>query len=178
MATKKARGIKQKPSRTPIAVQVAALLCEGETTTGIAQRMKMGREKAALVVASDEVREEVERINREMRKAAQQKGVALVGKVAKVWAEAMTAETGCPRCGSREEDHAVRLRAAEAVADRFGLPKTSIQEIAAAAPLADQSDEELERSIVEEAASIFDRRGRHALAAAIRRGELPLAEAV
>jgi len=184
MATKKPGGIKPNrakgPSRKPIATQVAALLCGGDTLISVSKKMKMGREKAAKVIASDEVREEVDRINREARKAAQQRGVSLVAKVATVWEDAMGATTGdvCKECGAPMADHPVRLKAAEAVADRFGLPKTSIQEIAAAAPLADQSDEELERSIVEEAASIYDRRGRHALAAAIRRGELPLAEAV
>jgi len=169
---------KQNRSRAPISAQVAAMLCEGETTLGIAARLKIGRGKARSIVESDEVREEIERINREVRRAAQQHGVVLIGQVSRVWAEAMTAEAGCAECGAHRADHTTRLRAADTVADRFGLPKTTIQELASSLPLSDKSEEELERLVLEEAASILERRGSHALAGALRSGELPLLEVV
>ena len=162
-----AEEVQTPPSRT---VAIAQMMCAGATQQEIADKLGVHRHTIAKAMDTPEVLEEVERITNDARKAARRYGGALVGKAAKVWDEALTATTGetCAKCGVPIPDHAIRLRAADSVADRFGLPKSEVQEVVASLSLAEKSDAEIEREVLSEAAAILDRLGKHQLAAEVR----------
>lgn len=156
-------------------VEIAQLMCMGATQAEIAERFKVHRTTIARLQELPEVLEEIERIQADARKAAKRAGAALVTKTTRVWGDALDATTGlsgdCPHCGVKIEgtpDHAIRLRAADSVADRFGLPKTEVQELHGALTLGDKSEAELERVTLEEAVAILQEQGHHELAAGIK----------
>ena len=160
-----AEEVQTPPSRT---VAIAQMMCAGATQQEIADKLGVHRHTIAKAMDTPEVLEEVERITNDARKAARRYGGALVGKAAKVWDEALSAASDCPECGASIPDHAIRLRAADSVADRFGLPKSEVQEVVASLSLAEKSDAEIEREVLVEAAAILDRLGKHQLAAEVR----------
>lgn len=155
------------PSR---AVAIAQLTCMGATQQEIADRLGVHRHTVAKLQDTPEVQEEIERIQADARKAAKRAGAALVTKTTRVWGDALDATTGqtCANCGDALPDHAIRLRAADSVADRFGLPKTEVQELHGALTLGDKSEAELERVTLEEAVAILQEQGHHELAAGIK----------
>lgn len=150
------------------ALTVAEMLCAGRTHEEIAKVMGVHRSTITRQADSAEVQEEVERLAREARKLARQRVTAQLGKVASVWSDALAATVGCPRCDGESPDHGIRLRAADSVADRFGLPKSEVQEVVATLSMADKTDDEIEREVLSEAAAILDRRGKHQLASEVR----------
>lgn len=158
------------PNATPQAVIIAEMVCRGSTQEEIAAVMGVHRSTIGRQIETPEVQEEIDRITREARKWARQRAMAMLGKVSSVWSEALDATTGevCAECGKPRPDHAVRLRAADSVADRFGLPKSEVQEVVASLSMAEKSDGEIEREVLDEAAAILDRRGRHDLANEVR----------
>ena len=162
-----AEEVQTPPSRT---VAIAQMMCAGATQQEIADKLGVHRHTIAKAMDTVEVQEEAERITADARKAARRHGGALVGKVAKAWDEALTATTGdvCDKCGGGMPDHGIRLRAADSVADRFGMPKTEVQEVVASLTMADKSDDEIERAVLEEAAGVLDRLGKHQLASEVR----------
>jgi DNA-binding MarR family transcriptional regulator len=153
---------------TSRAVMIAEMVCKGCSHSEIAEALGVHRNTALRAVNSPEVEEEVERMMAEARKAARRAGQTLASKAGKVWEEALKASTGCPKCNGEMPDHNIRLRAADSVADRFGLPRTELQEVAATLTMADKSDAEIEREVLEEAAAILDRAGKHETARAVR----------
>ena len=161
-----AEEVQTPPSRS---VAIAQMMCAGATQQEIADKLGVHRHTIAKAMDTPDVLEEVDRIMADARKAARRYGGALVGKAAKVWDEALAATTGaCEDCGKPFPDHAIRLRAADSVADRFGLPKSEVQEVVASLSLAEKSDAEIEREVLVEAAAILDRLGKHQLAAEVR----------
>jgi len=151
-------------------MQIAALVCEGSTQAEIAATLGVHRTTIGRELLTPEVQEEIDRLQADARAAAKRRGAALIGKAAKVWGDALTATGGdlCADCGAALPDHAIRLRAADSVADRFGLPKTEVQEVVAALTMVDKDDAAIESEVLAEAATILDRLGRHELAAGIR----------
>lgn len=160
-----AEEVQTPPSRT---VAIAQMMCAGATQQEIADKLGVHRHTVAKAMDTPEVLEEVERITNDARKAARRYGGALVGKVAKAWDEALNASVGCRECGASIPDHGIRLRAADSVADRFGMPKTEVQEVIASLSMAEKADDEIEREVLAEAAAILDRRGKHELANEVR----------
>lgn len=158
------------PNATPQPIIIAEMLCQGRTQEEIAKVIGVHRSTISRQVDSPEVQEEVERLTREARKWARQRAVAMLGKVATVWSEALDATSGdfCKKCGEPQADHGIRLRAADSVADRFGLPKAEVQEVVASLSMAEKADDEIEREVLAEAAAILDRRGKHELANEVR----------
>lgn len=158
------------PNATPQAVIIAEMLCQGRTHEDIAKVIGVHRSTITRQADTPEVQEEIERLTREARKWARQRATAMLGKVASVWSDALGATTGdvCAKCGEAMADHGIRLRAADSVADRFGLPKSEVQEVVATLSMADKTDDEIEREVLSEAAAILDRRGKHQLASEVR----------
>lgn len=158
------------PNATPQAVIIAEMVCRGSTHEEIAAVLGVHRSTISRQIDTPEVQEEIDRITREARKWARQRAMALLGKVSSVWSEALDATAGdlCKKCGTPQPDHAVRLRAADSVADRFGLPKSEVQEVVASLSMAEKADDEIEREVLAEAAAILDRRGKHELANEVR----------
>lgn len=162
--------------RTPVQViQMATMSLQGATLQAIADAVGVHRHTARAWMQEPDVVEEVERLVKEARDSAKRSGASLLAEVPTVWREALKATSGpagdCPHCGGElegEPDHAIRLRAADSVADRFGLPKTEVQELTGALTLGDKSDEELARVTLEEAIAILDEQGHHEAAAAVR----------
>lgn len=160
----------EEPNPTVRNIEIAQMMCAGASQAEIAERFKVHRTTIARLQETPEVLEEVERILSDARKAAKRAGSALVTKATKVWEDALGATSGavCEDCGANLPDHAIRLRAADSVADRFGLPKTEVQELTGALTLGEKSDEELARVTLEEAIAILDEQGHHEAAAAVR----------
>lgn len=158
-----------------VAVRVASMLCAGATNVEIADEIGAHRNTVTRLIQSPEVLEEVERIQNDARTSAKRVGAGLLNSAVGVWRDALKATAGpageCPHCGETIDsspDHAIRLRAADSVADRFGLPKTEVQELTGALTLGEKSDEELARVTLEEAIAILDEQGHHEAAAAVR----------
>lgn len=150
--------------------KAALLWVRGLSKVDIAEELGISRKTVAEWLALPEVQEEVAALQQGMRESARRAGTALVGKVARVWDAALDADSGevCKRCGGGLPDHAIRLRAADSVADRFGLPKTEVQEVVASLTMADKDDAAVEREVLTEAAAILDRQGKHELALELR----------
>jgi len=150
------------------------MMASGSTQLQIAEALGVHRHTVARWMQSPEVVEELERIQIEARAGAKRVGATLLNSAVGVWRDALKATDGaieCPACGESiagAPDHAVRLKAADSVADRFGLPKTEVQELQGALTLSDKSDAELERVTLEEAIAILDAQGNHEAAAAVR----------
>ena len=156
-------------------ITMATMSLQGATLAAIADAIGVHRNTARLWMAEPEVQEEIERLVKEARDSAKRSGASLLAEVPTVWREALRATSGpagkCPHCGGELDgspDHAIRLRAADSVADRFGLPKTEVQELTGALTLGEKSDEELARVTLEEAIAILDEQGHHEAAAAVR----------
>lgn len=156
-------------------IQMATMSLQGAKLQDIADAVGVHRNTARLWLQEPDVVEEIERLVKEARDSAKRSGASLLGEVPTVWREALKATSGpageCPHCGGKlegEPDHAIRLRAADSVADRFGLPKTEVQELTGALTLGDKSDEELARVTLEAAIAILDEQGHHEAAAAVR----------
>jgi DNA/RNA-binding domain of Phe-tRNA-synthetase-like protein len=150
------------------------MMLAGATQQEIADAVGVHRHTVRAIQQTPEVMEELERIQREARSQAVRVGSGLLNSAVGVWRDALKATDGaieCPACGESiagAPDHAVRLKAADSVADRFGLPKTEVQELQGALTLSDKSDAELERVTLEEAIAILDAQGNHEAAAAVR----------
>ena len=159
----------ETPHNCPVD-RVAALWVQGCGKSEIGRELGYDPRTIRGWLELPEVQEEIERIQTDARAAAKRMGASLVGRAAKVWAGALEATSGdvCAECGKGLPDHAIRLRAADSVADRFGIPKTEVQEVVAALTMVDKDDAAIESEVLTEAATILDRLGRHELAAGIR----------
>lgn len=157
---------------TATAEELVTLIVAGVKVRDIATKYGVSRQAVSRWLQRDDVLELLDEVQAEARTAALRHGRNLAGRAVSVYADALTAErqVECPACEHRYEapDHAIRIKAADSIADRFGLPRTEVSEVSAAEPLAARSDAELERLTLEEAARILDERGEHATAAAIR----------
>lgn len=150
--------------------KAAALWVQGRTKTEIGEALGVCRQTVTNWFSTADMQEEIAALQQGQREAAKRAGASLLGKVAKVWDGALTATSGhlCADCGATMPDHAIRLRAADSVADRFGIPKTEVQEVVASLTMADKDDAAIETEVLAEASAILDRAGLHDLAAAVR----------
>jgi hypothetical protein len=156
-------------------VALAACLADGKTQGEAAVMFGVKQQTIRRHAASPEVMAEIEAIQADAREAAKRHGRKLIGQVMGVYRDALAADRPaglCSVCKERtadpDPDHAIRVKAADSVADRFGLPKTEVTEMQGALMLSDKSDADLERVTLEEAARILDERGQHEPATAIR----------
>ena len=142
------------PPRRPgeIPAEVPILLANGETCAAIAERFGVGKATAIRWKDDPGTRERIEEIHAELRRAAVARGKALLRKAVAVVEEVLADD---------EQPGPVRLKAAEIVFDRWGLPKRVETEVSGslAVAVASVPDADLDAAEAEAMAEELARRG-------------------
>lgn len=167
--------LRKTPQRAPKKrppPELAGLLSEGKTYTQIGENLGVDRERIAAWHKLPEIQEQIRQIQAEAGRVARQRLAALQAPAVQVVGEVLggsgqdgTCET-CGRSGAAEARD--RLRAAEMVFDRTGLPRTEVQQQEHVLSEDEQlSDEELEARVLRAAADVLRWRGEVDLAKAL-----------
>lgn len=144
------------------------LMLSSDNMQSIADRLGVDRNTVSKWARDPDIVAELDAARRAVLADARRKGSQLMEKVVETLECALDATSGCPVCREPTPDHAIRIRAAAEVADRFGVPKTTVTELADRAGDDDRSDTDLATDILAEAVAIAESRGRPDVARSIR----------
>lgn len=143
------------------------MLAAGTSISGIARQFDVKWETANRWSEHPEIVAQVEEIQATMVAEVKRAGKMLIKKSVAVYSLALSASRACPTCDGAYPDMDLRLRAAQAVSDRFGLPRTEITQLAGEVGVS-RSDDVLEAEVLGAAALVLEARGETELAARVR----------